>query len=177
MRWIKRIQAARIRHKLSGQNVEPQPDALMKLAIEAARAAAQFGDVPVGAVLWTGGKIVAAGFNSRELDQTAIGHAEMDVLRQFSRQYQSWRLPTDSIIAVTAEPCLMCTGALLQARVSHVIYGCRDTKNAALRLVEDSISAGKFDHRFEITPSVLEKECAALLSGFFRDRRIQKQTS
>lgn len=152
-------------------SVEADPTQLMRLAIEAARKAEAHGDVPVGAVLWTGGKVVARAYNRREHAQTALGHAELDLIRAYNLHTHSWRLPADAVIAVTAEPCLMCTGALLQARVSKVIYGCKDTKNAGMRLVEEKIQNGTFDHRFDVIPTILESECAALLSNFFQKKR------
>ena len=155
----------------------PEPELLMRKAIEVASQAPRYGDVPVGAVLWTGGRIVATAFNRREYSQSALGHAELDLVLAFNREVESWRLPPDSVIAVTAEPCLMCTGALLQARVSKVIYGCKDTKNAGLRLVEEKIKAGVFDHCFEIVAGTLESECAGLLSQFFRQRRAEQKNT
>lgn len=155
-------------------SVASDPNDLMLLAIEAARKAEAHGDVPVGAVLWTGGKVVAISYNSREFAQTALGHAEVDLIRAYNLHTHSWRLPADAVIAVTAEPCLMCTGALLQARVSKVIYGCKDTKNAGMRLIEEKMRDGVFDHRFEVVPAILEKECAELLSSFFQKKRQGK---
>lgn len=150
---------------------------LMQAALETARSAPIYGDVPIGAVLWSGGRILARAFNSREHARTTLGHAEMELIHSYNRATGSWRLPADAVIAVTAEPCLMCTGALLQARAARVVYGCKDTKNAGLRLVEDKIISGAFDHRFEIVSAVLEKECAQLLSEFFQKRRQEKKSA
>lgn len=150
---------------------EPSPEKLMDHALAVAERAKAYGDVPIGAVLWVEGRIVAGAFNSRECAHSALGHAELDLIRHYNQLTQSWRLPPNAVVAVTAEPCLMCTGALLQARVAKLIYGCADTKNAGLRLVQPQIEKGTFDHRMEIVSGVQAEKCASLLSQFFQARR------
>lgn len=146
----------------------------MNQAIELAKQAALQDEVPVGAILVHGGKVIGSGFNRREQKQLACAHAEIEALTDFSSQQKTWRLPSDTYLYVTAEPCLMCTGALLWARLDHLVYGCSDPKNAGLGVVIKEIESGRFDHRFaSVTDNVLETQCAGLLKAFFKKKRVQ----
>ena len=126
----------------------------MRLALAEAEKAAAAGETPVGAVLVIGGEVVAAGHNMREtwLDPTA--HAETIVLREAASRLGRWRL-ADAALYVTLEPCLMCAGALVLARVGRVVYGCRDPKAGALGSVYDVVRDGRLNHIYRITPGVL----------------------
>ncbi len=157
-----------------GQSLPFDADALMSLAREQATKAGNRGEVPIGAVLWSEGRILLSASNQRERKTRTAGHAEIELLDKYNSLYGTWRLPPDSVVVVTLEPCLMCTGALLQARASKIIYGCKDTKNAGLRLVQQQIESGVFDHTVTIQSGVQEKQCAEMLSKFFQDRRRQK---
>jgi tRNA(adenine34) deaminase len=149
----------------------------MQRACELAEAAAARDEVPVGAVLVHDNVLLAEGSNIREASQRTTGHAEMVALEAFNQKFSSWRVPAGTALYVTAEPCLMCAGALLWARVDLIYYGCSDTKNAGLRRVTPLIEAGVFDHRFRgIESGVEEKRCASLLSGYFsQKRKIQRE--
>lgn len=157
-----------------GKSLPFDADSLMSLAREQAVKAGARGEVPIGAVLWSEGRILLSASNQRERKTRTAGHAEIELLDKYNSLYGTWRLPIDSVIVVTLEPCLMCTGALLQARASKIIYGCMDTKNAGLRLVQTQIEAGVFDHSVQIQSGVQENECAEMLSRFFKNRRKEK---
>lgn len=153
----------------------PSLPTLMELALTEAAKARAAREVPVGAVLWGNGTVLSTGHNTREALASPLGHAEITTIESYCRTHSTWRLPTDSILVVTSEPCLMCTGYLLQARVGTVVYGCRDTKNASLRVVLPQIQAGVFDHRFEVIEGVLAESAGQILSEFFRERRVEQR--
>ncbi len=138
----------------------------MHEALALAREAADRGEVPVGAVIVRAGLVVGRGFNEREASGDPTAHAEMIALRAAARQVGGWRL--DGATAyVTLEPCPMCAGALVNARVERVVYGCDDPKAGAVRTLYAIGVDGRLNHRFDLTRGVLEDECAALLSDFF----------
>lgn len=143
---------------------------LMDLALAEAHLAGQAGEVPVGAVLvGPGGDVIAAGFNQpiSSLDPTA--HAEIVVLREAARRTANYRLPGTTMI-VTVEPCLMCAGALVNARVSRLVFGAREPKWGAFGSLID-LAQLDLNHRIEVISGVREAECAELLRSFFRSRR------
>jgi tRNA(adenine34) deaminase len=146
-------------------------EAFMRLALAEAAAAAAAGDVPVGAVVVdAAGAVLAAARNQRELDQDPTGHAEVLALRAAARTLGHWRLGGTTVYA-TLEPCPMCAGALVNARIARLVYGCADPKAGA---VDTLLSLGKdarFNHRFDVTAGVLEQPCAEILRSFFAARR------
>lgn len=146
----------------------------MKMALSAAGEAARRGEVPVGAVVVCSGKVVGTGYNCREERQSALAHAELIALEEASRRLNSWRLE-ECDIYVTLEPCVMCIGAILQARVRRLIFGCLDPKAGAVeslfRLCEDR----RLNHRLPAAGGVLAQESASLLSEFFANLRAQKR--
>ena len=142
----------------------------MRLALAEAAKAAAAGETPVGAVLVVDGQVVASAHNMRETWQDPTAHAESIALREAAARLGRWRMP-DASLYVTLEPCLMCAGALVLARVGRVVYGCRDPKAGALGSVYDVVRDGRLNHVYRITPGVLEQECQALLSGFFEKLR------
>ena len=146
----------------------------MKLALSEAREAASNGEVPVGAVIVAAGTIVGTGYNRREERQNPLGHAEIMAIEEASRRLGSWRLDTCDIY-VTLEPCLMCTGAILQARMRRLVFGCLDPKAGAVeslyRLCEDR----RLNHQLPVTRGVLAQESAATLADFFSRLRRQKR--
>ncbi|MEZ4298056.1 MAG: tRNA adenosine(34) deaminase TadA [Polyangiaceae bacterium] len=143
----------------------------MRLALEEAEAAAQAGDVPVGAVLVdASGQVLARGRNRRELDQDPTAHAEIDALRAASRARNDWHL-VGCTLYVTLEPCPMCAGALVNARIARVVYGCTDPKAGAVDTLFEIGRDPRLNHRFEVTSGVLADECAAALRRFFAERR------
>jgi tRNA(adenine34) deaminase len=142
----------------------------MRQALAQAGQAATLGETPVGAVLVVGNDIIAAAHNMRETWQDPAAHAELLVIREASARLGRWRLQ-DATVYVTLEPCLMCAGALVLARVGRLVYGCRDPKAGALGSVYDVVRDGRLNHTYRIAPGVLEAECRNMLSGFFQKLR------
>ena len=138
----------------------------MRAAIAEAKLAQGKGEVPVGAVIVHEGKIIGRGHNLRELSQDPTSHAEMIAIRQAAEALGSWRL-IDTALYVTLEPCPMCAGALVNARVPRVVWGCNDPKAGATETLYTIGSDPRLNHRFECIPGVLGDECSALLTGFF----------
>jgi tRNA(adenine34) deaminase len=145
----------------------------MRVALEQARQALHVGEVPIGAALTLDDEVVATGFNQpiRGLDPTA--HAELVALRRAARSLHNYRL-TGTTLYVTVEPCLMCVGALLHARVARVVYGAVEPKTGALVSGLD-VTTLKTNHRFDVVGGVLEAECRSLVVGFFEYRRGSTQ--
>ncbi len=146
----------------------------MCLALAEAAQAAEAGETPVGAVIVVGGEVLARGRNMRETWRDPTAHAEIIVLREAAERLSRWRLD-DATLYVTLEPCLMCTGAMVLARIKRLVYGCRDPKAGALGSVYDVVRDGRLNHVFPITPGVLEEECSAVLRGFFE--RLRRRSS
>jgi tRNA(adenine34) deaminase len=139
----------------------------MRLALAEAGAAAEAGDVPVGSIVVDpAGNVVGTGRNRREVDSDPTGHAEVVALREAARRAGTWRLH-GCILFATLEPCPMCAGALVNARIARVVYGCDDPKAGALRSLYTIGTDTRLNHRFEVTPGVLAGECGKLLSDFF----------
>jgi len=144
-------------------------EAFMRLALAQARLAEAQGEVPVGALLVREGAVLAEAFNQPIGAGDPTAHAEVVALRRAAQAMANYRLPGTTLY-VTLEPCLMCVGALVHARVDRVVYGAADPKGGAVRSVLD-VSALPLNHRFAVAHGVLEAECRALLSDFFRSRR------
>ena len=141
-------------------------ESAMELALEEAEAAAGHGDVPIGAVALRGLDVVARRHNERELRGDPTAHAELLALRDAAAAVGSWRLD-DVTLVVTLEPCPMCAGALVNARIARLVYGCDDPKAGAVRTLFAMGTDARLNHRFEIEGGVLSEECAAVLSEFF----------
>jgi len=143
----------------------------MRLAIEEAAAAFEEGEVPVGAVLVRDGDVIARGHNLRETTKDPSAHAEILTLRQAAaRGADSWRL-SGATLFVTKEPCIMCAGAIVNARIARLVYGCRDSKAGGVDSLYRIPTDSRLNHRVEVLSGVLEEECASLLKRFFRERR------
>ena len=142
----------------------------MRLALMEAGKAAAAGETPIGAVLVVDGEVVASAHNMRETWQDPTAHAESIVLREAGARLGRWRL-SDATVFVTMEPCLMCAGALVLARVGRLVYGCRDPRAGALGSVYDVVRDGRLNHVYRITPGVLEAECREMLQTFFLNVR------
>ena len=142
----------------------------MGLAIEEARLALDHDDVPVGAVVVSEGVVIGAGHNEREHLKDPTAHAEVVALRAAAAALGSWRV-LESTLYVTLEPCAMCAGAIVLARVPRVVYGTTDPKAGAAGSVLDVLAEPRFNHRPEVAGGVLQAECAALLLEFFAARR------
>ncbi len=142
----------------------------MRLALEEARAAAAAGEVPIGALVVQGGKILGRSGNRTIRDCDPTAHAEIVVLRQASRLVGNYRL-AETTLYVTIEPCSMCAGAMIQARVPCLVYGADDPKGGAVRSCFEILSDNRLNHRVEVTAGVLAAECAAVMQLFFAERR------
>ncbi len=149
----------------------PEQDVtFMRVALEAANAAAATGEVPVGAAVVINGEIVGTGHNQSVACHDPSGHAEIVALRAACGARENYRLP-GATLYVTLEPCAMCIGAIVQARISRLVFGAYDTKAGAAGSVIDITESAAFNHRFEVNGGVLAEECGALLRDFFRARR------
>ncbi len=142
----------------------------MRLALEEARAAAAAGEVPIGAILVHDKKILARSGNRTIRDCDPTAHAEIMVLREASRLVGNYRL-AETALYVTIEPCSMCAGAMIQARVPCLVYGADDPKGGAVRSCFEILSDNRLNHRVEVTAGVLAAECAAVMQSFFAERR------
>ena len=155
----------------SGASQAPEADErLMRLALDEAVAAAEHGDVPIGAVIVRDGEVLAAAGNERELRRDPTAHAEILALRAAAVELGGWRLP-DCTLYVTLEPCAMCAGALVLARVPRLVYGAADPKAGAAGSVIDVLAEPRLNHRPSIEAGVCAEESAALLQEFFAARR------
>lgn len=143
---------------------------LMELALAEARAAPAHGDVPVGAAVALDGAVLARRHNERERTGDPTAHAEILALRDAAARSGSWRL-AGAVMAVTLEPCPMCAGALVQARVARVVYGATDPKAGALGSLYNLGADPRLNHEFEVAGGLMADECGALLSDFFAARR------
>jgi tRNA(adenine34) deaminase len=142
----------------------------MHEALAEARSAAEAGEVPIGAVLVHDGKILARSGNRTIRDNDPTAHAEMVVLREAARLLGNYRL-ADTTLYVTIEPCSMCAGATIQARVPRLVYGADDPKGGAIRSCFEILSHPRLNHHVEVTSGVLAADCAAILQSFFAERR------
>jgi tRNA(adenine34) deaminase len=142
----------------------------MRVALQLASEAASLGEVPVGAVAVKDGAIVGQGFNRREVDRDPLSHAELLAIAQASKAAAAWRL-SEVTLYVTLEPCAMCAGAIIQARLKRVVFGARDPKAGAAGSLYDLLAEPRHNWRPEVEGGVLEQESSALLKGFFEKLR------
>ena len=145
--------------------------AFMQLALEQARQASASAETPVGAVVTVGGELIATGHNRSITDCDPSAHAEIVVLRNAAQVRENHRL-TDATLYVTLEPCAMCVGALVQARIMRLVFGAYDPKAGALGSAIDLSDSVAFNHRFEVQGGLMADECAAMLREFFKQRRL-----
>lgn len=155
---------------MSGLSFNPY---FMKEALQLARQSASEGEVPVGAVIVQNNLIVAGGRNKREQEQTALSHAEIEAINQACQRLNSWRLP-DCTLYVTLEPCAMCAGAIINARIQNVVFGTFDAKAGSCGSVINLFDL-PYNHKPQLLGGVLEDECGQILTDFFRDLRKSKK--
>jgi tRNA(adenine34) deaminase len=148
----------------------PRDDYFMRLALREAEQATAHEDVPIGAVVVRGGELLAAAHNERELRQDPTAHAEVLALREAARAVGSWRV-LDAVVYVTLEPCAMCAGAIVLARLERVVFGASDPKAGACGSVLDVLAEPRLNHRPRVDGGLLSSECGELLSSFFESRR------
>jgi len=148
----------------------PRDEYFMQLALREAERALEHDDVPIGAILVRDGEVVGAGHDERELRGDPTAHAEMIAIREASNKQDGWRL-LDTVLYVTAEPCAMCAGAIVLARVPRVVYGTPNPKAGAAGSVLDVLGEPRLNHRPEVAGGLLAAEAASLLTAFFGSRR------
>lgn len=146
----------------------------MQAALAEARIAESLGEVPIGAVITYDGQVIGRGHNLRESSQDPTTHAEVIAIRQAAQFLQSWRL-LDCTLYVTLEPCVMCMGAIILARIPRLVFGCRDPKVGAAGSLYNFAEDDRFNHQVEVESGVLQQECGQQLSGFFRRLREEKK--
>jgi tRNA(adenine34) deaminase len=142
----------------------------MRLALREASRALEHDDVPIGAVIVREGEVIGVGHNEREVRADPTAHAEMIALREAARSLESWRV-LDSVMYITLEPCAMCSGAIVLARVPRVVFGATDPKAGAAGSVLDLLAQPQLNHRPQVEQGLLASECAELLQRFFASRR------
>lgn len=152
--------------------IKNDDEKFMRLAIEQARIAGRIGEVPIGAVMTDGaGKVISSGYNLRESQNDPTAHAEIIVIRKAGEECGSWRLEGTSIY-VTVEPCVMCMGAIILARIKRLVFGTRDPKAGAVFSIYEIGSDRRLNHTVEVTEGICAEECSALLKEFFKSLRM-----
>ncbi len=147
----------------------------MQAALDEANVAKALGEVPIGAVIVFDGEVIGRGHNLRETSNDPTTHAEMVAIRQAAEHIGHWRL-LDTTLYVTLEPCVMCMGAIILARIPRLVYACRDPRAGAVGSIYDFAQDERFNHKVEVTEGVLGTECSQLLSGFFQELRAGKKS-
>lgn len=146
----------------------------MKAAIKQAKKALALGEVPIGCVIVYEGKIIGRGYNRRNTDKNTLAHAEITAINKASKKMGDWRLE-DCTLYVTLEPCQMCAGAIVQARISKVVMGCMNPKAGCAGSILNILDMPQFNHQVEADRGILEEECSSLLKTFFKDLRIRNK--
>ena len=146
----------------------------MRQAITQAKKALKNDDVPIGCVIVRDGKVIARGYNRRNKDRQSLAHAELMAIKRASKIVGDWRLE-DCKMYVTLEPCQMCSGAIVQARIPEVVIGCMNPKAGCAGSVINLLDMAGFNHRVKITKSILENECSKMLTDFFKKMRENKK--
>ena len=146
----------------------------MREAIRQAKKAYKLDETPIGCVIVHDGKIIGRGYNRRNTDKSPLAHAEISAIRKASKKLGDWRLE-ECTLYVTLEPCQMCAGAIIQSRVTRVVVGCMNPKAGCAGSVLNLLDVKAFNHQAELTTGVLEEECSALMTGFFRELRERKK--
>lgn len=149
----------------------------MQMAYQLAHQASQQGEIPVGAVLVSQGQVIGQGFNCPISSHDPTAHAEIVALRQACQSLQNYRLPDDTTLYVTLEPCTMCVGALIHARVQRVVFATTEPKAGSLVSARQLLENGYYNHRFQYEHGCMQQQCSAQLSNFFRQRRAEKRLS
>lgn len=150
-----------------------EDERFMREAKKQAMKAYALREVPIGCVIVYEGKIIARGYNRRNTDKSTVSHAEINAIRKASKKLGDWRLECCTLY-VTLEPCQMCAGAIIQARVDRVVIGSMNPKAGCAGSVLNLLEMDGFNHKAEVTRGVLEEECSSMLSGFFKELREEK---
>ncbi len=146
----------------------------MKLALKEAEKARNLNEVPIGCVLVKDGKVIAKGYNRRNTDKMVLSHAELSAIHDACKKTKDWRLE-ECTLYVTLEPCQMCAGAIVQARIPQVVIGCMNPKAGCAGSIVNLLQMDGFNHQVDVTRGILEEECSAMLTNFFQDLREEKK--
>ena len=152
----------------------PTHEKYMTDAIRQAKKAAALGEVPIGCVIVHDGQVIGRGYNRRNTDKSTLAHAEITAIKRASKKLGDWRLE-DCTLYVTLEPCQMCAGAIVQARIPEVMIGCMNAKAGCAGSIINLLDMQQFNHQIPITKGVLEQECSQILSEFFKRIRVKKK--
>ena len=153
---------------------EKEDRKFMRQALTQAKKAAAIDEVPIGCVIVCDGKVIARGYNRRNIESSVLGHAELAAMKKASKKLGDWRLEGCTMY-ITLEPCPMCAGAIVQARVDRVVIGSMNAKAGCAGSVLNVLQEKRFNHQVEMEKGILEEECAAMLSGFFAQLRERKK--
>ena len=146
----------------------------MKAALKQAQKAYQLGEVPIGCVIVHEGKIIARGYNRRNTDKNTLAHAEITAINRASKKIGDWRLE-ECTLYVTLEPCQMCAGAIVQARIPSVVMGCMNPKAGCAGSILNLLNMPEYNHQVDVTRGILEEECSQMLKQFFKELRIRNK--
>ena len=158
------------------RKVLSQDERYMKEALRQARKAYKLEEAPIGCVIVYEDKIIARGYNRRNIDKSTLSHAEIIAIKKAAKVLGDWRLEGCTMY-VTLEPCQMCAGAIVQSRIKKVYIGCLNPKSGCAGSIMNLLQVDEFNHQVELTEGVLQEECSALMSGFFRELREKKKNS
>ena len=153
-----------------------EDEKFMKEAIKQAKKAEAIGDVPIGCVIVHDGKVIARGYNKRNKDKTVLAHAELLAMKKACKKLGDWGLE-DCRMYITLEPCQMCAGAIVQARIPKVVIGSMNPKAGCAGSVLNLLDMPGFNHRVEVERGILEEPCSRLMSGFFKELRLKRKKS
>ncbi len=153
---------------------QKEDEKYMRMALAQAKKAYALGEVPIGCVIVYDGKIIGRGYNRRNTDKNTLCHAEITAIRKASKKMGDWRLEGCTMY-VTLEPCQMCAGACVQARIDRVVIGCMSPKSGCAGSVINLLQMDEFNHKVEITKDVLHDECSTVLTTFFEELRIRNK--
>lgn len=146
----------------------------MREALRQAKKAYALGEVPIGCVIVCGGKIIGRGYNRRNTDKNTLSHAEITAINKASKHVGDWRLE-DCTLYVTLEPCQMCSGAIVQARIPEVVIGCMNPKAGCAGSILNILQMPEFNHQVNVTKGVLEEACSDMLTTFFKELRVRNK--
>lgn len=163
-----------VREKMRKIRESKAEEKFMKIALKQARKAYDIGEVPIGCVIVREGKVIARGYNKRTHDSSVLSHAELIAMKKACKKLGDWRLE-DCIMYVTLEPCPMCAGAIIQARIPKVVFGCKNPKAGAAGSIINVLQTKGFNHFSEIESGILEAECSEILSDFFAKMRKRER--
>ena len=152
----------------------PTHEKYMKDAIRQAKKAAALGEVPIGCVIVHDGQVIGRGYNRRNTDKSTLAHAEITAIKRASKKLGDWRLE-ECTLYVTLEPCQMCSGAIVQARIPRVVVGCMNPKAGCAGSILNLLQVEAFNHQAELTTGILEEECSQMMKSFFKELRKKQK--